>query len=191
MKRVFIVHGWGGNPEEAFFPWLKKELEEKGFRVIAPSMPDTENPKIDSWVSFLKESVGDVDKDTYFVGHSIGCQTVLRFLESLEKGEVGGVVLVAGWVHLTPETYEDEGDEEIAKPWIETPLEWEKIKSHCKRFVAIHSDNDPYVPLKDGDIFKERLGAGVIVEHDKKHFSGEGEVKELPSALESVLKVSE
>ena len=29
MKRVFIIHGWEGHPENAWFPWLKKELEQK------------------------------------------------------------------------------------------------------------------------------------------------------------------
>ena len=32
-KRVFIAHGWDGYPEEGWFPWLKKELETKGFEV--------------------------------------------------------------------------------------------------------------------------------------------------------------
>jgi hypothetical protein len=27
-KRVFIIHGWEGYPEEGWFPWLKKELEK-------------------------------------------------------------------------------------------------------------------------------------------------------------------
>ena len=27
MRRVFIIHGWGGYPEEGWFPWLKKELK--------------------------------------------------------------------------------------------------------------------------------------------------------------------
>lgn len=30
-KRVFIVHGWDGKPSGAWLPWLKKELEAKGF----------------------------------------------------------------------------------------------------------------------------------------------------------------
>ena len=25
-KRVFIVHGWGGHPDEGWFPWLSSEL---------------------------------------------------------------------------------------------------------------------------------------------------------------------
>jgi len=27
-------------------------------------------------------------------------------------------------------------------------IDWEKIKKQAKRFVAIHSDNDPWVPLE-------------------------------------------
>jgi esterase/lipase len=36
MKKVFIIHGWDGYPEEGWFPWLKKELEKKGFSVFVP-----------------------------------------------------------------------------------------------------------------------------------------------------------
>ena len=45
MKRVFIIHGWTGKPEGDWFPWLKQELETKGFQVQIPEMPDTEKPK--------------------------------------------------------------------------------------------------------------------------------------------------
>src|SRR3989344_3577618 len=81
MKRVFIVHGWDFNPEVNWYPWLKKELEKKGFKVIVPEMPNTSEPKINAWVSYLKKVVGKLDEETYFIGHSIGCQTIMRFLE--------------------------------------------------------------------------------------------------------------
>ena len=45
-KRVFVIHGWGGYPEEGWKPWLKKELEKRGFTVFVPAMPDTEHPKM-------------------------------------------------------------------------------------------------------------------------------------------------
>ncbi len=61
--KVIIVHGWDGNPKECFFPWLKKELEKRGFDVHALSMPKTENPKIGEWVSFLKKAVKRPDKN--------------------------------------------------------------------------------------------------------------------------------
>ena len=38
MKRVFIIHGWGGYPEEGWLPWLKKELEKNGFKVFVPAI---------------------------------------------------------------------------------------------------------------------------------------------------------
>lgn len=43
-KRVFLIHGWEGYPEEGWRPWLKKELEQRGFTVIVPAMPDTATP---------------------------------------------------------------------------------------------------------------------------------------------------
>jgi len=36
-KRVFLIHGWEGSPEEGWRPWLKKELEKRGFKVICSS----------------------------------------------------------------------------------------------------------------------------------------------------------
>lgn len=187
MKRVFIIHGWDGRPYHGSFPWLKTALEKEEFVVCAPAMPDPLYPEIGTWVSFLAEQVGIPDEHTFFFGHSIGCQTILRFLETLPDGApVGGAVLLAPWVHLTNEAYEDEEDVVIARPWIETELIWDKIKSHSKKFTAIFSDNDPLVPLTDSKIFEEKLGAQIILEHNENHFS---DTKELPSALKAVLEL--
>jgi predicted alpha/beta hydrolase family esterase len=185
MKRVFIIHGWEGYPEEGWFPWLKESLEGKGCKVSVPVMPNPEEPEIEAWVGHLAEQVGEADADTFLVGHSIGCQTVLRYLEGLDAGvKVGGVVLVAGWMHLKPVVFEEEGAEEVARPWIDTPIDWEKVKSHCDRFFAVFSDDDPYVPLDDSKIFEEKLGAKIIVEKGLQHINGEAEVMELPVVLE-------
>jgi uncharacterized protein len=97
-KRVFIVHGWDGYPEEGWFPWLKGELEAREFEVFVPQLPDPGNPRIYKWVPKLKEVVGDADEETYFVGHSMGCQTIARFLENLPQDlKVGGAVFIAGF----------------------------------------------------------------------------------------------
>lgn len=190
MKRVFIIHGWDGEPDEGIFPWLKKELETKGFQVFNPAMPEPLNPQIDPWVKFLAEQVGIPDKDTIFFGHSIGSQTILRYLESLSEDiKVSGAVFLAPWVNLNPIAYETDEDLIIAKPWLETKLGWDKVKSHTNKFVAIFSDDDALVPISDSKIFENELGAKIIIEHGKGHFSGDTGIKELPSALESVLKI--
>lgn len=49
-KRLIIVHGWGGSPDEGWFPWLKNEAEKLGFSVSVPAMPNTNEPRIFNWV---------------------------------------------------------------------------------------------------------------------------------------------
>ena len=140
MKRVFIIHGWGASPGEGWFPWLKKGLEAKRFKVHVPAMPKTETPKIKVWVEYLATLVGGPDKDTYLVVHSIGCQTILRYLESLPaQTEVGGVVLVAPWLTLMNL---GNGEKKIAKSWLNTPIDFDKVKQRSKSFISIFSDND-------------------------------------------------
>ena len=185
-KRVFVIHGWGGNPQEGWLPWLKRELENKDFAVEIPLMPDTENPKIETWIPYLAEIVGNTDENTYFVGHSIGCQTILRYLESLPGNKkIGGAVFVAGWFNLM-NLGEDE--KKIAKPWIVVPINFEKIKQHSTKFIAIFSDNDDVVPFENKKLFEQKLNAQTITEHQKGHFSGGDGITKLPVVLNAVLE---
>lgn len=192
-KRVFVVHGWGASSNSEWHPWIKKKLEEKGFEVHAPDMPNTEEPEISAWVGKLNEVVGNASEKDYFIGHSIGCQTILRYLESLGEVRVGGCVLVAPWMHLDEQTIKEEGEEtrEIARPWMETPINFEKVKEIGKEFTVIFSDNDNYVPLSDKEIFKAKLDAKIVVEHGKGHFSEDDGVSELPVLFEEFLKIAE
>lgn len=186
-KRVFIIHGWEGSPQKNWIPWLKNELEKKGFSVFVPAMPIPDLPTLKNWIPFIAQKVRFPSKNDYFIGHSAGCIAVLRYFETLRKNEqVGGAVLVAGFAHdLNYPGYHNE-----LSTFFKRPVNWDKIKSHCQKFIAIHSDNDPYVPLKHGEILKENLGAELIIEHDMKHFSGDDGINELPIALESLLKIS-
>src|SRR3989344_4457056 len=173
MKRVFIIHGWEGFPEEGWFPWLKKELEVNGFSVQVPQMPDAVHPRIFNWVPQIKEMIGVPDEETYLVGHSMGCQAIVRYFESLPDGiKVGGVIFVAGFLKRLTGLEEEPGFEETEKHWLETPVDLEKAGSHIKKGVAIFSDNDLFVPLDNQDDFRDKLNCKIIIEHEKGHFSG-------------------
>lgn len=186
-QRVYIIHGWDGYPEEGWFPWLKKKLSAQSVEVHMPAMPDTAHPTIDVWVPFLKHLVGPVDEQTFFVGHSVGCQTILRYLERLPAGEnIGGVVLVAGWLTLKPAAMEDEVSTAIATPWIQRPLNWPQIRSHLGSVTAIMSDDDQFVSIEDGKIFTRELGAQLVIEHQKRHLGGEEGVMVLPSVAKAL-----
>lgn len=186
-KRAVLIHGWEGYPEEGWRPWLKQNLEEKEFQVIIPAMPDTARPTMDTWVPYLAEIVETPDIHTYFIGHSLGCITILRYVETLKRSQtVGGAVLVAGFAH----DLEYDGYNGELSSFFQTPVNWEEVKTHCDKFIAIHSDDDPWVPVKHNEIFKEKLGAEAIVLHHMKHFSGDDGIHELPVALDSVLKLA-
>ncbi|PIN73588.1 hypothetical protein COV20_05180 [Candidatus Woesearchaeota archaeon CG10_big_fil_rev_8_21_14_0_10_45_16] len=182
-----MIHCWDGQPDYCWYPWLKRQLEANDFSVKVPAMPETEAPKQDLWVPKLRQVVGQSDEPLILIGHSIGCITILRYLETLpEDQNITGVILVAGFS-------DNLGFEEL-KNYFQTPLDWEKIRSRCSRFIAIHSDNDPFVPLTHAEIFKKNLSAETVILHDRKHFSGpvddEQSCLELPEVLQAVLRIS-
>ena len=164
-KKVYIIHGREGSPEHGRLYWLQEELNALGIETKGFFMPHPEIPTIDDRVQVLKDQIIP-DSQTYIVAHSVGVQTAIRWLESLENVKIGWLLSVAWWFHL-----ESLKDEEllIARPWIETHIDTEKVKQHCKQFVAIFSDNDPWVPVLDTEEFIQRLDAEVIIEHDMDH----------------------
>lgn len=181
-KRVFIIHGWGGNPNEAWQAWIREELEKKGYEVVAPQIPNAEEPKMEEWIPFVSDLVGEPDENTFFIGHSIGCQTIMRYLEKIYPQKIGGVVFVAGWFNLV--NLSGPNEERIAKPWIEAPIDFEKVKSATKNILVLLSDNDRWVPLSDKEIFEEKLGAKVIVKHLGHFTEDDPGADKLPDVME-------
>ena len=182
--RIFIVHGWYGSPKGDWIPWLADQLKSKGYEVITPEMPDADNPKITPWVNKLKEVVGKLENSDILIGHSIGCQMILRFLETLDNGKKAAkVVFVAPWMKLANLSSDDEW--EIAKPWLETPINFNKVKTKAKSFIALFSDNDPWVLLEDNvQIFRKNLDSKIVILKDKGHFSEDEGINELPEILD-------
>jgi uncharacterized protein len=188
MKRVFIVHGWGGKPDVGWMKWLNKELTSKGYKVIAERMPQPEFPKIGPWVENLKRIVGKADGETYFIGHSIGCQTIIRYLETLpEDSKIGGAIFVGGWLKIKePKTKEEI---EVSAPWLTTKINFDKVKKIINKSVLILSDDDIYVPLDNSDLFKKKLGSKIVLEKSKGHYI-ENVTKEIPAVMKEFLDIS-
>lgn len=189
MKRAVIVHCWGGTPDYCWYPWLKGQLEARGFRVVVPAMPKTEAPELQLWLPKLVETVGVPDEETYLIGHSIGCATIMRYLEQLPEGQkVGGVVLVAGFTNNL-------GMDQLTN-FYPTPLDLAHIRSKAaKGFANIHSDNDQYVPVIESKKLHDGLGGEAIVLHERGHFSGpvddEASCTELPEIIEAIKKLAD
>jgi len=180
MKKAYIIHCWEGYPEYCWYPWAKKQLENKEFKVFIPQMPNTKHPKFNEWLKTAQDLI-EPDENTWLIGHSLGCITIMRYLESIDT-KIAGAVLVAGFT-------DDLGFKEISS-FFKTPIDFKKIKNNCDNITAIHSGNDPYVDLKYADILEHNLNAKVIVKHNMGHFSGpiedEKSCTQLPEVLENI-----
>lgn len=180
MKRFFIIHRWAGGPEDDWRPWLKVELEKLGYEVHVPEMPGTETPVIEKWVEKITSVVGTPDAETYFIGHSIGCQAILRYLETV-KEPVGGAIFVAGWFGL--ENLEDEDSKLIAKPWIERPIDLEHVKKVLPKSTLIISDEDPYGAFELNKKKFAEMGSKIVVLERAGHITSNDGFTELPEVL--------
>ena len=94
--------------------------------------------------------------------------------------EFGKVVFVAGFTDQL-------GFREIEN-FFNGPIAFEKIKTKSLNgFVAIQSDNDPFVSEQYGERLKEELGAKLIIKHNGGHMSGEVDNEESCTQLPEVL----
>ena len=189
MNKIYIVHCWDGTKDDGWYPWLDNKISNKENKVIRFNMPDTANPKIDSWVSELDKQVNQLDEHTYFVGHSIGCQTIMRYLEKKDTKKIGGILFVAPWLDLLPEAVSDEESYNTAKPWLNTPIDYEKIRSIVSNITCIFSDDDYFVSLEQEKKFKELLDAKTIIVKEKGHISKEDGVEELEDIYNALFNI--
>ena len=185
MKKLYLIHGWGGSSEGGWFDLLKKRLSEKGVEVISFDLPNTDYPEIEAWVEEVNKKVS-VEDETYLLGHSMGCQTIMRFLERQDK-KVAGSIFVAGFFEIKGDSFENDEEREVARPWKDDPIDFEKVRANCKKFLAIFSTDDPFVDLSQEDLFKQRLNAETIVEENKGHFDSVDEFEEAYKEIEKFI----
>ncbi len=181
-KRAYIIHGWGGNPESNWFPWLKKELEAKNIKTAILAMPDSDLPKMNAWLSRMQKEIFNPDENVYLVGHSLGGIAILRYLEALPEGkQIGGAVLAAGFS-------ESIGTKEIDN-FFDKPVDYGKIKKSAKKITAINSDNDPFVPIKQGEILRDRLNAKLVILKNAYHMNWRNNFFKMPEVLDELLEL--
>ena len=95
-RRVYIVHGFEGNPHGNWFDWLCAQVKSTGAQAISLAMPNPDKPSTTAWQFTLDQHIGKPDAHTFLVGHSLGCITLLHFLSRQQPQKIGGLLLAAG-----------------------------------------------------------------------------------------------
>ncbi|WP_340622000.1 RBBP9/YdeN family alpha/beta hydrolase [Xenorhabdus siamensis] len=164
-KKVIIVHGYIASPSSHWFPWLSKVLTEQGAEVIVPEMPDSLSPKPEAWAKKLTEVVPKTDGNTIFIGHSLGCVTLLRYLEVIcsTTDQIGGYILVSGFDSMQCTL------PELANFTFQ-PLNYVLLREVTKHRISIISSNDEIVSPQSSYALANSLQTEIINIENAGHF---------------------
>ncbi|PHM73669.1 RBBP9/YdeN family alpha/beta hydrolase [Xenorhabdus kozodoii] len=164
-KKIVIVHGYTASPSSHWFPWLKEKLTEQGAEVIIPAMPETLPPKPETWANILMDIVPEADNDSIFIGHSLGCITLLRHLEAIRSRQlhIGGYILVSGFdspqINLP----------ELA-PFTANPLDYVFLREITQHRISLISSDDRIVSPQSSQALAHSLQTEVINIANGGHF---------------------
>jgi len=166
-RNAIIFHGTGTRPDEFWFPYLKENLEGRGYSVWLPQLPNADKPNVEEWLPFALKN-GTFTEDTVLIGHSKGSALTLHILEKINV-QIKQAILVSGYAEALPKTAASDAKDE---------LKWDIIKSHVKDIIFINSDNDPWECTDvQGRIMFDHLGGTQIILHGEGHM-GSGTFKQ-------------
>ena len=148
---VLFIQGAGGMHQSEgsgrLAAYLARELGTD-YRVIAPEMPDADNPHYRPWRDRIEQELKGIDEAVILVGHSFGGSVLLKYLaEGSYRQPVRGLFLVSvpnwgpdGWAY-----------EEFAVP--------DDVGSRlpASKIFLYHSRDDPEVPFAHLGYYQERL----------------------------------
>ena len=175
-ENYILLHGYTGSPEANFFPWLKKELENKGYLVVVPNLPNTNKPNFLEQVDFVLKNF-KFDENTILLGHSLGGAIAIKVIENLSN-PIKRLILCAGFVEPNSKD----------KSYIKTfnwKFDFKKIKGNVLEIKILKDLNDKEIRKSSADKIKNAIGGEIIsFEAEEQHICGKIE----PKVLEACLK---
>ena len=185
MKKAVFLHGTDGNPNDNWWSWLRKLLEENGYEIFAPTLPENHTPNKEVYDKFLKKSGWDFS-DNLIIGHSSGATTTLNLLTSDWFPKVKATVLLGVFLNenlLESVSWHDPGQfNNLFKPEYDISV----LKDKSNKYIFVHGDNDPYCDYEDAKKLARDLEADFITIYNGHHLWSTSGIKELPELAEAL-----
>ncbi len=176
---IYLIHGFTASSRSNWFPWLREELHKKAIEITIPDMPDTNDPHLLPWIDKIDDVAKVVDENTIFIGHSLGCISVLRYV--LQKNiKIRGAILVSGFIYENPMEIQTKGLSEF----VEDTIDVERLKVLIPNRVAVSATDDDIVPWEATKDMADQLDARLILLSSGKHFIERDGFTEFPEVLE-------
>ncbi|MEK9180124.1 MAG: class I tRNA ligase family protein [Patescibacteria group bacterium] len=175
-----LLHGYRGSPEKNFFPWLKKELANRGYKVQAPELPNSGDPRVYDQVEHALKTVS-FDENSVILGHSLGTVVALKVLERVKR-PVRKTILVGGF---TENKFVD--DDNFEPQTFDWKFDIKKISKNVGSLLSLRDLTDDavpqYQPAKLTELFGGRLVDFVA---EKPHACAAEEPEVLRNLLEVI-----
>lgn len=179
MKKVLILHGWGGSDEPHWQSWLAKQLKEKNYEVSFPNLPNRDLPQFDKWMDALKKEYDRFQPDIV-VCHSLGTILWFHFAHNNELKELDKLMLVA------PVRQKCEIKE--LQSFFPYPT---SDNLNAKEIIMVGSTNDPYLSVDEAIELHAELNVGLKILDDAGHINAESGFGELSCAVDWVERICE
>ena len=178
IKVIFMHGNSGGKADDYWFPYVKRNLEKVGIKVIARTFPDNDLAREKYWLPFLKD-VLKADENTIILGWSSGGTAAMRFAEN---NKLLGSILVSA-------SYTDLGDKkEKLSGYFNRPWRWKAIRNNQKWIAQFASSDDPYIPISQARYIHKKLQTEYYEYKDQKHFAPKYEFLEIVKVIKSKLE---
>lgn len=140
---VILIHGYEGNPENHWFPYIKENLEKHGVEVFAPEMPTEHTPE--KWLDSASAWKDKINESTILIGHSVGSSFLLQLLSQFDVS-VACTILVAGAGKPFSIIGGDKTEEDECNAFTKN-ISWKKVKSNGGLIAIFASTNDVDAPI--------------------------------------------
>lgn len=174
MKKVLILHGWGGSDYPHWQSFLASKLIKNNYTVSFPLLPNKDNPNLKEWIDYLKVEMEHFKPDIV-VCHSLANILWFHFVNNFDIKPIEKLMLVSP---------------------VSPSCEIEELKSFfpylvpedlkAKQVIMASSDNDPYMDIDEVYLLKDILSISLKVLEDAGHINSDSGYGELSCAYDWV-----
>ena len=177
MKKVLILHGWGGSDEPHWQWWLEGQLRKKNYKVSFPSFPNRDLPNFDEWMNTLEKEYESFQPDIV-ICHSLANILWFHFSQKNTLKKLDKLMLVAP-VRKTCKIEE-------LKSFFPYPI---PKKLNAKEIIMVGSTNDPYLSVEEAIELQSELNIGLKILDDAGHINAQSGFGELSCAIDWIERV--
>jgi len=172
MKKVLILHGWGGSDFPHWQAYAASKLIKENYTVSFPQLPNKDFPTLDSWLGFLEKEFNHFKPDIV-ICHSIANILWFHFVDKFNIQPIEKLMLAA------PVSRNCKIKE------LETFFPYPIVKDlKAQEIIMVSSDNDPYMTVDEAIDFQSSLSIGLKILENAGHINADSGYGELNCAVD-------